>query len=322
MLQTSARLLRLVTVLQAKRTWTGPELADRLEVTSRTLRRDVDRLRTLGYPVHSTSGTAGGYSLGAGASLPPLMLEDDEGVAVAVALTLAAGGSKGSIESAALRALTKLEQVLPLKLQRRVKSVRGSILKLADRGPKVELARVSELAEACSEQVLLSFRYQDRKGTPSARTVEPLRVAHVERRWYLVAWDRERQDWRTFRVDRIEGALTRGERFAPRPAPEDDIGAYVRRSISGGPVKHEGTFVLHAPLEKVREKVFPGWGKLEPIDAKRTRFITGGNEPRSIVLWVAMFGFDFEVEGPAVLREAAAACATQLARGAKDLVRA
>src|SRR5262245_29117896 len=150
MLQTSARLLRLLTILQARRFWSGAELSERLEVTDRTLRRDVDRLRSLGYPVHSTSGTAGGYSLGAGASLPPLMLDDDEGVAVALALQTAAGGTLSGIEDASQRALAKLEQVLPRRLRKRLGALRASIVRLADSGPTVELSVVSQLAAACS----------------------------------------------------------------------------------------------------------------------------------------------------------------------------
>jgi predicted DNA-binding transcriptional regulator YafY len=177
MLQTSARLLRLLSMLQARRFWAGPDLAQRLEVTDRTLRRDMDRLRTLGYPVHATSGIAGGYALGAGVSLPPLMLDDAEAVAVAIALQTAAGTLAG-IEDAAQRALAKLENVLPSRLRRRVRGLRGSIVRLSS-GPDVQLEAVSQLAAACSDSLELQFSYRDRSGNAAERTVELHRQARV-----------------------------------------------------------------------------------------------------------------------------------------------
>src|SRR5580704_3812010 len=178
MIETSARLLRLLALFQAQRYWSGAQLAERLEVTSRTLRRDVDRLRSLGYPVHSTSGTAGGYRLGAGARLPPLLLDDDEAVAVARGLQDAAGGTVREIGEASTRALGKLEQVLPQRLRRRLAMLRSSIVRLADSGPTVKMRDVSLLASACSERRELRFRYLDHGGAPTSRTVEPHRIVH------------------------------------------------------------------------------------------------------------------------------------------------
>ncbi|HKP59095.1 MAG TPA: YafY family protein [Polyangiales bacterium] len=303
MLQTSARLLRLLTMLQARRSWTGPDLSERLEVTARTLRRDVDRLRSLGYPVHSTSGTAGGYRLGAGAALPPLMLEDDEGIAVALALQIAAGGTIAGIEDAAQRALAKLEQVLPNRLRRRIKSLRSSIVRLSDRGPTVDLDAVAALAAACEAQHEVGFDYSDHSSKLSQRWVEPHRLVHMERRWYLVAWDKARTDWRTFRVDRIQLPLRTGSPFAPRSAPDDDVGAYVSRSVSSAMYKFQVRALMRAPAEDVRGRVSPNAGQVEAIDDRSCRLHTGGHSLDSILVWLACSGFDFQIEEPAELGE-------------------
>src|ERR1700747_198799 len=184
MVQTSARLLRLLSLFQAQRYWSGRELSKRLEVTGRTLRRDVDRLRSLGYPVHSTSGVEGGYQLGAGATLPPLLLDDDEAVAVALGLrTSAQSGIRGT-EEASVRALLKLEQVLPPRLRHRVSALHGYIVPLETRGPTVAAERLSLLAGACRDQECIRFSYHDRAGSPSARSVEPHRLVHTGYRWY------------------------------------------------------------------------------------------------------------------------------------------
>lgn len=200
MLQTSARLLRLLSLFQARRYWSGLELSKRLEVTARTLRRDVDRLRSLGYPVHSTSGAAGGYQLGAGATLPPLLLDDEEAVAVAVGLRTSASGSVTGMEEASVRALLKLEQVLPTRLRNRVAAMHSVIVPLMNAGAAIDAATLSLIASACREQNVIKFSYRDRTEAASGRTVEPHRLVHTGRRWYLVAWDLTRKDWRTFRA--------------------------------------------------------------------------------------------------------------------------
>jgi hypothetical protein len=180
----------------------------------------VDRLRSLGYPVHSTSGTAGGYQLGAGATLPPLLLDDDEAVAVALGLRTSASGGVTGIEEASMRALMKLEQVLPPRLRHRVAALHGFIVPMGGRGPTVDAQRLSAIAGACRDQEGIRFSYHNRTGAPSARTVEPHRLVHTGYRWYLVAWDLVRKDWRTFRVDRMEGKLKTSVRFKPRRPPE------------------------------------------------------------------------------------------------------
>ena len=204
MLETSARLLRLLSLLQARRDWTSAELAARLGVTTRTIRNDVDRLRGLGYPVDARPGVAGGYRLGTGGALPPLLLDDEEAVAVAVGLRTAASGSVAGIEETSVRALAKLQQVLPSRLRRRVSAFQSHALPVPSRGPQVDPDVLTVIASACRDHERLRFDYRAHSGAPSRRSVEPYRLVNDRRRWYLVAWDTDRDAWRTFRVDRIE----------------------------------------------------------------------------------------------------------------------
>jgi predicted DNA-binding transcriptional regulator YafY len=247
MLETSARLLRLLSLLQAHREWSGADLADRLGVTPRTVRRDVDRLRELGYPVHSARGTAGGYRLGAGAQLPPLLLDDEEAVAVAVGLRQAAGGVEG-IEETSVRALAKLEQVLPDRLRRRVSALSSFTVPMpgTGRGPSVDPAVLIELAGACRDAQRLRFTYRDHGGTVTRRTAEPHRLVAAQRRWYLVAWDVDRDDWRTYRADRITPTPPHGPRFTPRRPPADDLAEYVSRGVSKKLCRGGGQEVAHS----------------------------------------------------------------------------
>ncbi len=298
MLQTSARLLRLLSLFQARRYWSGAELSDELEVTDRTLRRDVERLRTLGYPVHSTSGVAGGYQLGSGAVLPPLLLDDDEAVAVAVGLRTAASGTVVGLGEASVRALLKLEQVLPARLSRRIAALHAFILPLDSTGPTVNASTLSVIAGACRDHNQLRFNYCNRGGTSSTRNVEPHRVVHTGRRWYLVAWDVSRKDWRTFRVDRIEAKLTPSSRFAPRKPPDGDFAAYVSRSVSYAPYPHRARVTLHAPVETMAERVPPTAGVLEAIDERTCMLYTGAPSLEILCAHLAMIGVDFEVHEP------------------------
>jgi predicted DNA-binding transcriptional regulator YafY len=314
MLQTPARLLRLLSMLQARRFWSGGELAERLEVTERTLRRDIDRLRTLGYPVHSTSGVAGGYSLGAGASLPPLMLDDEEGLAVFMGLKSAAGGSVKGIENASARALAKLERVLPSTVRRRVQALGSSIVRLADGGPRVELEAVSTLAQACSDQLVTHFGYRDQKGTSSRREVEPHRLVHVDRRWYLVAWDRNRADWRTYR---LELPIERTEAFTARSLPDGDAATYVMRSVSTGGYPLRASVILHAPLDEARRSVPVSWGEFEARGADRTRLRIAGYSLGSLAGWLGMLPLEFEIEEPEELARHLHLVAQRLVRAAE-----
>src|ERR671930_1219625 len=216
MLETSARLLKLLSLLQARRDWTGAELASRLEVTTRTVRNDVERLRGLGYPVHASPGVGGGYRLGAGAALPPLLLDDEEAVAVVVGLRTAANGTVTGIEETSVRALTKLEQVLPSRLRHRIRAVHTATVSIPGTGPTVPTDVLTAIAAAIRGSERLRFDYASHNGTPSRRDVEPHRLVNWGRRWYLVAWDLGRADWRTFRVDRLTPRGVAGPGFAPR----------------------------------------------------------------------------------------------------------
>jgi len=303
MLETSARLLRLLSLFQARRYWSGAELSERLEVTARTLRRDVDRLRSLGYPVDSTAGTGGGYQLGAGATLPPLLLDDEEAVAVAVGLRTAASGTVTGIEEASVRALSKLQQVLPARLRRRVTALHSFILPLANIGPTVDAEALSVIASACRDYEELRFGYQSRDGTGSTRQVEPHRLVHTGRRWYLVAWDVGRSDWRTFRVDRIEPKLATGSRFRPRKPPEGGFAAFVTRSVAYTPQMHQAKVTLHASVETAAERVPPGVGMLEAVDEHTCILHTGASSLDTLSVYLALIDFEFEVREPPELIE-------------------
>src|SRR6202158_3835340 len=224
MLSTSERLLRVLTLLESRRDWSGADLAERLEVSTRTIRNDMVRLRTLGYPVGAASGVAGGYRLCAGGGPPPLVLDDDEAVAVAVALRSSAGGGVAGIEETSVRALVKLEQVLPTRLRRRVNALQAYTVPFAfSSGPTVEPQLLSTIAAACRDAEVLRIDYRKHDGTESTRSVEPYRLVHLGRRWYLVAFDRDRRAWRTFRVDRLQLRTPNGPRFTPPQPPAQDI---------------------------------------------------------------------------------------------------
>jgi predicted DNA-binding transcriptional regulator YafY len=316
MLETSARLLRLLSLFQAQRYWSGEALAERLEVTPRTLRRDVDRLRSLGYPVNSTSGVAGGYQLGAGSTLPPLLLDDEEAVAVAVGLRTAASGTVAGIEEASMRTLSKLEQVLPERLRRRITALHSSILSLARSGPVVDAALLSALAGACRDLMTLRFPYSSRDGTATARHVEPHRLVHTGRRWYLAAWDLGREQWRTFRVDRIQPRVALGARFVPRPAPDGDFAAYVLRSVTYQPYPHHAVVTLHASAEAVAERLPPGAGIIEAAGDHTCTLHTGAASLDTLSVYLALVGFDFEVREPAELIERVRRLAERFGRAA------
>ncbi len=299
MLNPSARLLRLLALLQARQFWSGAELSERLEVTGRTLRRDVERLRSLGYPVQATPGVAGGYQLGAGASLPPLLLEDDEALAITIALHTVAAGSVSGIEDAAVRAVTKLERVLPSRLLRRERALRASILTLNRAGPRASSTALSALAAACGEHQTVRFRYVGRNASAGERFVEPAGLVHTGRRWYLVAWDVHREAWRTFRVDRVDGEVAVGERFAPRAPPEGgDLRRYVSHSVSVDAYQTKARVLLHAPLAVAAERVSQATGVLEPRDERSCVLETGAESLASLAFWISFLGFDFEVLEP------------------------
>jgi predicted DNA-binding transcriptional regulator YafY len=299
MIATSARLHRLLSLLQSRREWPDAELADRLAVSTRTVRSDVDRLRSLGYPVHAARGAAGGYRLGAGAHLPPLLLDDEEAVAVAVGVR-GAGSALTGIDEAALRALAKLEQVLPSHLRHRVNALRASTVRVpADTpAPAVAPEVLTALAVACRDHEQVRFRYRDHDGSATRRVVEPHRLVNWGHRWYLVAWDIDRRDWRTFRVDRVEISAAAGARFTPRALPESDAAAYVARRVSSAAWRYSARITLHAPADVVRSRLPPAAGTVEAIDERTCVLVTGADEPATIAVWISMLGVDFNATEP------------------------
>jgi predicted DNA-binding transcriptional regulator YafY len=294
MLETSARLLRLLSLLQSSRDWTGAELADRLGVSGRTIRTDVERLRTLGYPVLATPGVAGGYRLGAGAALPPLLLDDDEAVAVAVGLRTAAGGSVAGIEETSVRALAKLEQVLPSRLRHRVNALQTATVSVPGSGPTVGTDVLTAVAGAIRANERLRFDYAAHSGAPSRRDVEPHRLVSWGRRWYLVAWDNERSNWRTFRVDRMTPKVPTGPRFTPRALPEGDVATFVQRGAGAATWRSFARVRLHAPAEQVRPKLPPAV-RLEPDGPDRCVAEVGSDTPQMLALYIGLLDVDFEV---------------------------
>ncbi len=300
MLNTSARLLKLLSLMQARADWTGPELAARLEVGVRTVRRDVERLRALGYPVHAAPGVAGGYRLGAGAALPPLLLDEEEAVAVAVSLRTAASATVTGIEDTALRALAKLEGVLPPALRRRVSAVSAAMAPYPSFGALVDPGLLALLAAAIRDRERLRLRYRDHVGATTRRLVEPHRLVPTGRRWYLVAWDAGREDWRTFRVDRIDHdpAPSGAGRYTPREPPASDIAAYVARGVRAARDTHQARVLLHAPLAAVAARVPPGAGTLEALGERTCVLHTSADWLGGLAIYVASTGVDFEVLDP------------------------
>lgn len=269
-MSTGTRALELLGLLQHRRHWSGADLADRLGVSRRTLRRDVGGLVELGYPITTTRGTGGGYRLGSGAVLPPLVLSEDEAAAVVLGLKeVTAGAALGSPE-AALGALAKIVQVLPPRIRRRIDSLRG----VAVGGPGApvtppvisDVAALTTLTLACRDAEMLAFGYRAADDRTSARLVQPHHVVTVDRRLYLVAWDLERADWRTFRLDRVDAPRATGARFARRTLPIEDPAAYVLDRIGSLPSRYPIRATVHAPAARVRREV-AHWGTAEPIDA-------------------------------------------------------
>jgi len=320
MVQTSARLLALLSLLQMRREWTGQELADRLEVGPRTIRRDVDKLRTLGYPVEAAPGVAGGYRLGAGGELPPLLLDDAEAVAVAVGLRTAAAGGIAGIEETSVRALSKLEQVLPNRLRRRVSALSDATSTFGVEGPQIDADVLATLAGACRDRTRLRFAYIARDDKASQRNTEPHAVVYSGYRWYLVAFDVDRDDWRTFRIDRIRGRLRAGERGQRRTVPGGDPAAFVKDRLravrEADAIAEPGRIRLRAPAASVRGRIPTRYAAVEPdgddacIVTSRSRWTHG------FLVWMATLGQPIEVLGPPDLAEAARTIAARLGAAA------
>jgi predicted DNA-binding transcriptional regulator YafY len=312
--ETSSRLLELLSLLQARRDWPGGELADRLEVSGRTVRRDMERLRALGYPVESLSGPAGGYRLRAGTAMPPLLLDEDEAIAIAVGLRTAARASVAGIEETSIRALVKLEQVLPTHLRRRGGALGSAPVAPPLSGPTVDPQHLTVIAAACRDFECLRFTYRSREGIDSRRDVEPHSLVNMGRRWYLVAWDRERGDWRTFRVDRLDRPAAAGRKFAARKLPVKDASAYVQRSIAGAPTRFEADVTVHAPAAEMKRRFPPHWGTFEPIDDHTCAYRARDDDLAWLAMRIAMLGVDVDVHAPPALVEHLRALAERLER--------
>ncbi|MFZ3595244.1 helix-turn-helix transcriptional regulator [Streptomyces sp. BH104] len=300
--QTPVRLLQLLSLLQTPREWPGSELCERLGVSRRTVRRDIDRLRDLGYPVQATLGADGGYRLVAGKALPPLVLDDEEAVAIAVGLRAGAGHAVEGVEEASVRALAKLEQVLPSRLRHRVATLQAATIPLTSGdGATIAPETLTVIASTAAGSERLRFTYRARDTAESRRLVEPHRLVSTGRRWYLVAYDIDREDWRTFRVDRISDPFATGARFAPREVPEGDAAEYVRRSVSswGAGATYELDVEFAAPAQTIAERIPAAVGVPEPLTENRCRLRTTSTDP---VQWtavrLAMTGYDFTVRGP------------------------
>ena len=316
--ETSSRLLELLALLQGRRDWTGHELADRLDVTRRTVRRDIERLRDLGYPVESVTGPAGGYRLRAGTAMPPLLLDDDEAIALAVGLRTAARASVTGIEETSVRALVKLEQVLPSHLRRRVSALGSAMIAPPTGGPTVDPQHLTVIAAACRDFERIRFAYKRRDGTDSRREAEPYSLVNLGRRWYLVAWDLGREDWRTFRIDRLTRPASTGVRFTQRKLPARDAAAYVERSIASRPHRFDASVTLAVSADEIKRR-FGGWwgGEVEPVDDHSCIFRTGDDDLDWLATRIAMLGVDFVVHEPPELIEHVRALAARLQRAAR-----
>ena len=317
MLETSARLLRLLSLLQARRDWSGAELAERLEVSGRTVRRDVGRLRGLGYPVESLTGPAGGYRLRAGTAMPPLLLDEEEAIAIAVGLRTAARASVTGIEETSIRALVKLEQVLPSHLRRRVAALGSATIAAPVAGPTVDPQHLTTIAAACRDSECLRFAYRSRDGTATRREVEPYSLVNLGRRWYLVGWDRRREDWRTFRIDRLARPAATGIRFTARTLPARDAAAYVEQSIADARSRYEARVTVHASAEEIAARLPWVAGALQPIGADRCEYRTSDDDLEWLAIRIAMLGVDVDVHEPPELIGQLKALARRLRRAAE-----
>ena len=308
----SGRLLELLSLLQARPHWSATELADRLGVTTRTVRRDVGRLRDLGYPVAGEAGREGGYELGAGGTLPPLLLTDDESVAVGVGLLAAASGALVGHEEAAVAAMAKLEQVLPVRLRERVRSLNDAVVLVRPgAGPATDPGVLLTVAQACRRSERLRFVYRDGDGNVTERRVEPYGLVNTARRWYLGAQDLDRHDWRTFRVDRITAAALTGHRFVPSPGV--DVAALVVDRLAAVPYAWQAEISLAADVETARAEIPPMVGTVDEVDGE-TILRIGANELDWLARYVAGLPFDAEVRRPPELRAALRARGRRLAR--------
>lgn len=313
-MSTSERMLRLLSLLQTHRYWPGPELSERLEVSPRTLRRDVDRLRELGYTVDAVRGSAGGYQLRAGGSLPPLLLEDEEAVAVAVGLRTAAAGAVAGMDDWSVQALSKVLSLMPPRLRRQMDAVASQTESPGpwEGAPVFDAAVLTTLAQACRDSELLRFDYTAREAEATHRRVEPLRLVSLGRRWYLVAWDRDRMDWRSFRLDRISDPEPTGQRFRPRDLPADDALAFVQQGIQRMPQRYVVRARVAVPADELAVQV-GRWGTVTP-DGDGCLLEMNVDDLAWPVMVLAGSGGDFVVESPPELAERIAEVGARFSR--------
>ncbi|MEU0003303.1 YafY family protein [Streptomyces sp. NPDC006314] len=300
---TPARLLQLLSLLQTPREWPGGELSERLGVSRRTVRRDIDRLRELGYPVQATKGADGGYRLVAGKAMPPLVLDDEEAVAIAVGLRAGAGHAVEGVDEASVRALAKLEQVLPARLRHRVATLQAATTLLTSGdGPSIAPETLTLMASTVAGRERLRFAYRDRDGSESRRLTEPYRLVSTGRRWYLVAYDLDRADWRTFRVDRVSAPFATGVRFVPRELPAGSAAEYLRRSIHRRQETYAFEVRFAAPAERVSPRV-PTWVGVPEDDGRGGCVLRGttGDPVEWLAVRLVMVGCEFTVREPAEL---------------------
>lgn len=299
MATTSERMLRLLSLLQTHRFWPGPELAERLAVSDRTLRRDVERLRELGYQVDAARGIAGGYQLRAGKAVPPLLLENDEALAIAIGLQAATVQTLDGDGDAALRALTKVVSVLPVSLRAQMDAFQQASTVVPQRrnGPRISTTTLTTLSQACRDHLPARFDYSAGDGVRSDRCVEPHALVALETRWYLVAYDRDRADWRTFRLDRIGQITTSTLTFTPRPIPGGSALEYVRGTARAMPRRHQLEVRLRADVATVRQ-FLGSWGELVDEGDGWCRWTAGTDELRWAVALLVALDCPVEPVGP------------------------
>ncbi|MGW2227617.1 helix-turn-helix transcriptional regulator [Streptomyces formicae] len=308
---TPARLFQLLSLLQTPREWPGAELSERLGVSRRTVRRDIDRLRDLGYPVRASQGAAGGYRLVAGKAMPPLVLDDEEAVAIAVGLRAGAGHAVEGVEEASVRALAKLEQVLPARLRHRVSALQIATTPLTSGdGASIAPETLTVMASAAAGHERLRFAYRAGDGTESRRLTEPYRLVSTGRRWYLVAFDIDREDWRTFRVDRVSDPFATGARFVPRELPAGDAAEFIRESMWRGRRTYDVDVTFQAPAVFVAARLPAVLGPLETVDDTTCRLrCTASDSIEWLAIRLALTDCEFTVRGPAEL----VACLSEMA---------
>ena len=318
----TTRVLQLLNLMQTHRFWPGADLAERLGVSERTLRRDIERLRDLGYLVDATPGVAGGYRLAAGNHLPPLLLDDEEAIAIAVGLRAAAGASIEGIEEASVRAMAKLEQVLPDRLRRRVRALHTNVVSLRWTGPgdgavSIDPETLALLSQTCRDHEQLQFDYRRRDGESSRRLTEPHQLVSAGRRWYLVAWDVRREDWRTFRLDRLSEPRRAGPRFVPRRLPATDAATFVSEGLHSMPTRHTAVVHVSGPIGPVRAATRYIGGEVEELaeDQCRVRLRADSIEWMAVTVAEIALAADVRLEGEPELTDALTLIAARLGRG-------